>query len=76
VRAAGPRYCVVRSTGLTSEEADTPFLLEASQGDRVSGKISRAEVADVIVAALGTPAATGRKSCCQWLVVAALLQHV
>ena len=59
MRAATPRYCVVRSTGLTSEETDTPFLLEASQGDRVSGKVSRAEVASVIVAALGTPAATG-----------------
>ena len=60
VRAATPHYCVVRSTGLTTEEKDTGFLLEASQGDRISGKISRAEVAAVIVAALDTPAATGQ----------------
>ena len=60
MRGVTPYYCIVRSTGLTSEETDTAFLLEAAQGDRISGKISRAEVADVIVAALGTPAATGR----------------
>ena len=60
VRAATPHYCVVRSTGLTTEEQDTGFLLDASQGDRISGKISRAEVASVIVAALHTPAATGQ----------------
>ena len=59
IRSASSRYCVIRSTGLTSEDTDTQFLLEAAQGDRISGKISRAEVADLIVAALGTPSATG-----------------
>ena len=59
IRAATPHYCVVRSTGLTTEEQDTRFLLEASQGDRISGKISRAEVAAVIVSAINNPAATG-----------------
>lgn len=50
---------MVRSTGLTNEEEDTQFLLEAAQGDLISGKISRAEVAGLIVAALGSAAATG-----------------
>ena len=45
--------------GLTSEDDGVPFLLEASQGDRISGKISRAEVASVAVAALGTAASVG-----------------
>ena len=45
--------------GLTSEDEGVPFLLEASQGDRISGKISRAEVASVAVAALGTAASVG-----------------
>ena len=45
--------------GLTSEDADVPFLLEASQGDRISGKIARAEVASLVAAALASPAATG-----------------
>ena len=45
--------------GLTSEDEGVPFLLEASQGDCISGKISRAEVASVAVAALGTAASVG-----------------
>ena len=47
------------AAGLTTEDADTPFLLEASQGDRISGKISRAEVASLVSAALNTPASVG-----------------
>ena len=35
-------------------------MLEAQQGDRISGKISRAQVASVAVAALGTGASIGR----------------
>ena len=34
-------------------------MLEAQQGDRISGKISRAQVASVAVAALGTEASIG-----------------
>lgn len=34
-------------------------MLEAQQGDRISGKISRKEVASVAVAALGTEASIG-----------------
>lgn len=45
--------------GLTSEDEDQEFVLEASQGDRISGKISRKEVAAVAVAALGTAASVG-----------------
>jgi len=46
-------------TGLTSEDEDQRFLLEASQGDRISGKISRIEVASVAVTALGCSASIG-----------------
>lgn len=35
-------------------------MLEAQQGDRISGKISRKEVASVAVAALGTEASVGK----------------
>ena len=34
-------------------------MLEAQQGDRISGKISRKQVASVAVAALGTDASIG-----------------
>ena len=36
-------------------------MLEAQQGDRISGKISRKEVASVAVAALGTEASVGKR---------------
>jgi len=49
----------IACAGLTSEDEDVAFLLEASQGDRISGKISRKEVAAVTVAALGTAASVG-----------------
>jgi len=45
--------------GLTNENVEETFLLEASQGDSISGKISREEAASVITAALQTPASTG-----------------
>lgn len=48
--------------GLTSEDAGVPFLLEASQGDRISGKITRAEVASLVAAALASPAAAGAQA--------------
>jgi uncharacterized protein YbjT (DUF2867 family) len=60
VRAAGVPYAVVRPTGLTTEEEEERFLLEARQGDAISGKISRAEVAQVVARALGTPLAAGK----------------
>ncbi|PRW55975.1 nadh:ubiquinone oxidoreductase complex i intermediate-associated 30 [Chlorella sorokiniana] len=57
VRAAGLPYCVLRPTGLTNESEPGEFLLEASQGDRITGRISREELASLAVAALGLPSA-------------------
>ena len=37
-----------------------PHIIEAGQGDSISGKISRAEVAQVISQALEMPAAAGK----------------
>ena len=37
-----------------------PHIIEAEQGDSISGKISRAEVAQVISQALDMPAASGK----------------
>ena len=51
--------CWDMRAGLTSEDEDKDFVLEASQGDRISGKISRKEVASVAVAALSTAASVG-----------------
>jgi hypothetical protein len=51
-----------RCAGLTNETEGAPFLLEASQGDSISGKVSREEVASLVVAAFGTPAAAGAGS--------------
>lgn len=48
------------SAGLTTEEEDMPHIIEADQGDSISGKISRAEVAQVISQALEMPAAAGK----------------
>ncbi len=59
LRAAGVPYAVVRATGLTNEDAGTSFLLEARQGDTISGKVARGEVAAVVAAALGASAAAG-----------------
>lgn len=50
---------MLRAVGLTNEEEDVKFMLEGSQGDQVSGKISRAEVADLIAAALSSSATVG-----------------
>ncbi len=50
--------------GLTTEDEDKPWVLEAQQGDRISGKISRAQVASVAVAAIGTEASIGGHHCC------------
>ena len=36
-------------------------MLEAQQGDRISGKISRVQVASVAVAAMGTEASIGER---------------
>jgi hypothetical protein len=61
VRASGLAYAVVRPTGMSDDAgAAGPALLEASQGDRVSGKVARADVAAVVAAAAGLPAAANK----------------
>lgn len=50
--------------GLTTEDEDKSWVLEAQQGDRISGKISRAQVASVAVAAVGIEASIGEHHCC------------
>ncbi|KAG1657278.1 hypothetical protein FOA52_005472 [Chlamydomonas sp. UWO 241] len=57
MRAAGFPYCVIRSTGMIDSSEGGPFLLEADQGDVISGYMGRDEVADIIVAALSMPEA-------------------
>ena len=53
VRNCGLPYTVIRPTGM-SDDADqaAPSLLEMSQGDKITGKISRADVAQVVDATL------------------------
>eukprot|EP00873_Tetraselmis_striata_P015836 jgi/Tetstr1/436100/TSEL_024948.t1 len=63
LRASRLSYTIVRPTGLVqgAEEAAGPCLaLEFGQGDTVSGRVSRAEVAQVAAAALALPAAVGK----------------
>ena len=61
VRASGLPYAVVRPTGMSDDAgASGPALLEMSQGDKISGKISREEVAMVVSSALSMSAATSK----------------
>jgi hypothetical protein len=61
VRASGLAYAVVRPTGMGDDAgAAGPALLEASQGDRISGKVARADVAAAVAAAAGLPAASNK----------------
>lgn len=63
VRASGLRYSVVRPTGMVDTmpaEAPAVCRLEADQGDVISGRLTRDEVADVVVAALGSPEAVDK----------------
>lgn len=45
--------------GITDKTEGGPFLLEARQGDTISGNVSRQELARLVVTALSTPEATG-----------------
>lgn len=56
LRRSGVPYTIVRPGGLTGEPAGQARL-EVAQGDRGSGRVSRADVAAVCVAALTDPAA-------------------
>jgi len=60
VRNAGLQYTVVRAAGLVTEDLDKSFTLQALQGDRTSGRLSRAEAASVLAAACASPTATGK----------------
>lgn len=61
VRNCGLPYTVIRPTGM-SEDADQaePSLLEMSQGDKITGKIARSDVAQVVDAALSFYPAEGK----------------
>lgn len=59
LRAAGLPYTVVRPTGM-SDDLEGPGVLESSQGDLISGKVTRDEVAAVIAAAVAMPTATNK----------------
>ena len=59
LRRSGVDYCVVRPGGLTDGPAGQATLT-AQQGDRASGRVSRADVAAVCVAALTDAAASRR----------------
>eukprot|EP00955_Chlamydomonas_euryale_P118474 366546-Chlamydomonas_euryale.AAC.7 len=58
--ASGYPYTVVRSTGMIDSTEGGPFLLEADQGDSISGYMGRDEVADVLVSALCMPEAANK----------------
>ena len=50
---------VVLHAGITDKEEGGPFLLEAKQGDTISGNVSRPELARIVATALSTPQAAG-----------------
>jgi uncharacterized protein YbjT (DUF2867 family) len=54
VRASGLTYTIVRPGGLTNEPGGQSALV-LDQGDRISGMISRADVAEVCILALQQP---------------------
>lgn len=58
IRASGVPYAIVRPCALTEEPAGAE--LQFDQGDNITGKIGRAEVARILVAALSSPAATDK----------------
>lgn len=47
----------VCAAGLDDKSITGPALLEADQGDSISGKVSRAEAAETVAAALARPEA-------------------
>jgi hypothetical protein len=61
VRSSGLSYTIIRPTGMSDDAAvQGPALLEASQGDRISGKVARSEIAALAAAATGLSAATNK----------------
>lgn len=61
VRSSGLSYAVIRPTGMSDDAATAgPALLEASQGDRITGKVARSEIAALVATAAGLPAAANK----------------
>lgn len=61
VRSSGLSYSVIRPTGMSDEvEQSGPARLEMSQGDSITGKISRKDVADVVSSSLKIATAEGK----------------
>ncbi|XP_024316191.1 uncharacterized protein LOC100826457 isoform X2 [Brachypodium distachyon] len=58
IRESGVPYTIVRPCALTEEPAGADLIFE--QGDNITGKISREEVARICVAALASPNAVGK----------------
>ncbi|KAM5587899.1 protein HIGH CHLOROPHYLL FLUORESCENCE PHENOTYPE 173, chloroplastic [Rosa sericea] len=58
IRESGIPYTIVRPCALTEEPAGADLIFD--QGDNITGKISREEVAQICVAALESPYATGK----------------
>uniref|UniRef100_A0ACD5Z8C4 Uncharacterized protein n=1 Tax=Avena sativa TaxID=4498 RepID=A0ACD5Z8C4_AVESA len=58
IRESGVPYTIVRPCALTEEPAGADLIFE--QGDNITGKISREEVALLCVAALASPSAVGK----------------
>jgi NAD(P)H-binding len=60
VRTSGLPYTILRPTGLVGDsdpDEGKPYALELSQGDTVTGRVSRREVASVVSQSLDEPAA-------------------
>jgi len=58
IRESGVPYTIVRPCALTEEPAGADLIFD--QGDNITGKISREEVARICVAALASPNAVGK----------------
>ncbi|KAL5732149.1 hypothetical protein ACHQM5_004802 [Ranunculus cassubicifolius] len=58
IRESGIPYTIIRPCALTEEPAGADLIFE--QGDNITGKISREEVARICVAALESPSATNK----------------
>ncbi|CAL2274298.1 unnamed protein product [Prunus armeniaca] len=58
IRESGIPYTIVRPCALTEEPAGANLIFD--QGDNITGKISREEVAQICVAALESPYASGK----------------
>jgi len=58
LRSAGVPYCIVRPCGINADHPPGRYVL--SSGDMATGRISRQDVAELLVAALSEPSAQGK----------------